>query len=207
MKKFEAIEVYKQKSAEIGQRRSELQARLRAAQEGVQSLKAAYAEAVRKSVVEGADNATEIEEIDKKIEQAERTLRRVDAEVNAGLAVSVGVGGKDEIAAAWNTDYYPNVVMRQTLEPALERLNAAACAYADEFERVLSIIDEVDAIYYDAKTTLGHGYEYKLRNLKNELRHVSNPLTKAALTPDDLSQLASGIRPAKLPKTGTRGEK
>jgi len=84
MKKFEAIEVYKQKNAEIGQRRSELQARRRAAQEEVQSLKAAYAEAVRKSVVEGADNAAEIEEIDKKIEQAERTLRRVDADRGSG---------------------------------------------------------------------------------------------------------------------------
>ncbi|CAM4390767.1 hypothetical protein U9M73_17640 [Paenibacillus phoenicis] len=202
MKKFEALETYKQKSAEIGQRRSELQARLRAAQEEVQSLKAAYAEAVRKSVVEGADNAAEIEEIDKKIEQAERTLRRVEAETDVGLTAFVGVGGKDDIVTAWNTEYYPNTVMRETLEPALERLNAAACAYADEYQNVLSIVDEVDAIYYDAKTTLGHGYEYKLRNLKQELQHVDNPVAKAGLTPSDLSQLASGIRPAKLPKTG-----
>jgi len=92
--------------------------------------------------------------------------------------------------------------MRETLEPALERLNAAASAYVDEFMRVLELIDEVDDVYEDAKRTLGSGYEYKLRNLKGEVRNAGNPVSKVALTPEDLSQLASGIRPAKLPKTG-----
>lgn len=202
MKKFEAIELYKSKTTEIGQRRGELEHRRRSALEEVQALKAEYTAAVRKSVLEGADNAVEIEELDKKVEQAERTFRRVDAEVSAGLSLSGAVGGHGSVVDAWNTDYYPNVVMKETLEPALTKLNAAASAYADEFQRVLSIIDEVDAIYYDAKTTLGHGYEYKLHNLKERLRHVDNPVTKAAITPDDLAQLARGERPAKFPKTG-----
>lgn len=202
MKKFEALEVYKSRSAEIEQRHAELEARRRKAQEEVRSLKTAYAEAVRKSVIEGADNAAEIDELDKKIEQAERTLRRVDAEVNAGLTAFVGVGGRDAVVTAWNTDFYPNVVMKETLGSALAKLNAAACAYADEFQTVLSIIDEVDAIHYDARSTLGHGYEYKLRNLKEEVRHVDNPVTKAALTPADLAQLARGTRPTKFPKSG-----
>ncbi|WP_410770126.1 hypothetical protein [Fontibacillus sp. BL9] len=202
MKKFEALETYKKMSSEIGQRRANLEHRRRSALEEVQALKAEYTAAMKKSILEGADNASEIEEIDKKVEQAERTFRRVDAEVTAGLNISGAVGGQDSVVTAWNADYYPNTVMKETLEPALAKLNAAACAYADEFQRVLSIIDEVDALYYDAKTTLGHGYEYKMRNLKAEVRHVDNPVTKAAITPDDLAQLARGERPTKLPNTG-----
>lgn len=202
MKKFEAIETYKKQSAEIGQRRAEMQRRKQSAVEEVQALKAEYTAAVRKSITEGEDKAAEIEELDRKIEEAERTLRRVDAEVNVGLSLAGPVGGHDGIVDAWNTDFYPNVVMAETLEPALAKLNAAAAAYADEFERILSLVEEIDAVYEDAKSTLGSGYEYKLVSIKGQMQSTNNPVVRAGLTPDDLAQLARGERPTKFPKTG-----
>lgn len=198
MKKFQAIEDFIEKHNTVGERRMELEQRRNSALEEVQSLKAEYTAAVRKSVLDGEDNVTLIEELDGKIQQAERSYRRIDAEVNLGLALTNDVGGREEVAEAWNTDYYPNTIMRDTLEPALVKLKDAGRAYAEEYQKVLAVLDEVDALHYKTKTTLGWKYEYALHNLKGRMRHTNSPLYMARLDESDLMEINAGQLPQKL---------
>lgn len=200
MKKFQAIEDFIAKHNTVGERRAELDHRRKSAMEEVQALKAEYTAAVRKSVLDGEDNATFIEELDAKIQQAERTYRRIDAEVGLGLSLTNDIGGREAVVEAWNTDYYPNTIMKDTLEPALEKLKDAGRAYAEEYQRVLSILDDVDALHYKTKTTLGWKYEYALHNLKGRMKHVNSPLFLSRLDEDDLIDINTGKIPKKLVK-------
>ncbi|MBP1905503.1 hypothetical protein J2Z32_002133 [Paenibacillus turicensis] len=198
MKKFQAIEDFIAKHNTVGERRAELEHRRKSAIEEVQALKAEYTAAVRKSVLEGEDNVALIEELDGKIQQAERTYRRIDAEVSLGLTLTNDVDGREAVADAWNTDYYPNTIMRDTLEPALEKLKDAGRAYAEEYQRVLTILNDVDALHYKTKKALGWNYEYRLHDIKGRMRHTNSPLYMARLDETDLEDINAGTLPQKL---------
>lgn len=198
MKKLESLEKYLQQQALMAQKQGDAQRKRDSALEALQAAKAEYSALVRRSVTEGVNLDAEIDKADEAVQKAERTYRRYEEEYNVSVAVHRVKDQKDAIVTDWNNDYYPNVIMAELINPRLEELLAAGNAYADAFEKTLAAITEAKALREDAKSALGRGYEYKLREV--DTLSVNNPITASALTVEDLRELAQGTRPKKFKK-------
>lgn len=190
MKKFEKLEQFEQQREETVARQGEWRAKQEEAAKAVEDSKRKYTELVARSVSEGVNLDAQIDEADAKVSEAERAVRRIEAQAKAATSANNNNITPEDVAGAWNADY-ASTYFEEVLNPAIDELGRAAAAYKQAYEKVTTAAKEIEDERRDMISTIDGSalsrFTYNTR--KPDLTTVGGSFHKATLTERDLYQL------------------
>jgi hypothetical protein len=133
MKKFETREKYRESMWKGAEELSAFECKERTALEEVQALKAEYSKKVEESVAAGIDATAELDDLDDRIEKAERAhaRRKHECQLKRAAGPSVTVT-REDVVTSWNDEFVPQFIA-EILEPLSKALKEAKDAYVAAF--------------------------------------------------------------------------
>lgn len=167
--KFEKIEEYRKQSEDYLAQQTERSRQRASALEEVQALKAEYEKLMRDSLVAGTDAGTELDELSNKTAAAERTYERKNREYQVASTLYNHTVTKEEVVAAWNTEFKAQF-KAEKFDPAADKLLAAKLAYIDAYQEYKRVVGVYEDLKGDVLSTLAPSgddgkYRYKLTDV------------------------------------------
>lgn len=195
--KFEMFEDYLKQEEQNKAKRQEAIDKIKEKQAELTKAKSDYESEIKKGVKNGKPNNTKIAELDDKIDQIAKELRRVELEeefIRSNVTQKIT---KDDVVNAWNNEFRPEYKAKK-LDPALEKMRAAKLAYIEaimEYHEILADYERQRVDVYTEignTTTFGNSHEYKVEPLNFTRTDHSKYYY---LSEQEIADLKKGVKP------------
>lgn len=188
--KFEIIEQFREQKERRETEHQELVRLEGSALEEVHALRAEYEKALRDSMVERRDMASELDVLADRIALAEREYDRRKYKRELYSSVVKPNITEQQVVDSWNTDLKPKYE-KQVIAPILERLVNAKSEFSDAFLSYKEALKDFESNKADAVREIGDHYQYKLSDVgltyhDDKVRHFITTSTLIQLERNDV---------------------